>query len=69
LAQLDAELNIDKGRGEPAEALEESDGNDPSAEEEPEQTEKASVSESLKAFSASQPFVHHAEKCAGMEER
>ena len=69
LAQLDAELNIDKGRGEPTETLEEADGNDPSAEEEPEQTEKVSVSESLKVFSVSQPCMHRAEKCAGMEER
>ncbi len=67
LAQLDAELNIDKGRGEPAEALEEADGNELSAEEE--QNGKTSVSESLKAFSASQPYVCRAEKCAGMEER
>jgi N12 class adenine-specific DNA methylase len=69
LAQLDAELNIDKGRGEPTETLEETDGGSLAIEEEPEETEKASISESLKALSVSQPYVHHGEKCTGMEER
>ncbi len=69
LAALDAELNIDKERGEPVVALEESDTAD-TTEQVTDQEEHTSVLTQLREFSESDAFpARQMRVCAAMEER
>ena len=69
LAVLDAELNIDKERGESVAALEESDL-DNTLEQETDQEEHTSVLSQLREFAESESFpARQMRVCAAMEER
>ena len=72
LAELDAELNIDKGRGESAAALEDADGEAPTQEKECEADapEHSSIRESLQQFEEEQAqYPRPRERSNEMEER